>query len=551
MKKILSLFVLLFAVVTLSSCELIEQATTFEIAMITDAGDIDDKSFNQGTWEGIVEFAEANDLTHKYYKPTEVSDNAYVAAIDLAVAAGAKVVVTPGFLFEAAIYEAQTKYPDVIFVLIDGVPHPGDYSVFTVEENTRSILFKEQESGFLAGYAAVMEGYRELGFMGGIAVPAVVRFGLGYVAGAYYAADELGLEDFEFDMNYYDYLGTFAPGDDVKTKAAGWYNAGVEVIHVAAGGAGNSVMAAAQETTDGKVIGVDIDQASQSETVITSAMKALAVVVQQALQDYVDGTFVGGETLTLGAAEDAVALPLGDSFKFENFTVAQYEAILAKLVDGTVVLPMDEVGLNAFIDALKPADPLPNPVIDAINAEANAEVTVWGKVVAITNHNTFYVSDGVNAIAVYDGPKAYIGTLSIGTVVEIQGTRGAFRGLNQIIPTQVTIVADLMILDAVDIDGDTVDLTADLTGHQGQYFTFTNVVISAVTEDNFGNLTFTFTKSDVTFAVRYDSRLVGSEDAATHLKGFTEGATVDLRLVLGWYDGAQFLYQDASNITLK
>ncbi len=351
MKKLLVLFVLLAGVVTLASCE----AQTYEIAMVTDAGDIDDKSFNQGTWEGIVEFAEENNLTYKYYKPTEVSDDAYVAAIDLAVAAGAKVVVTPGFLFEPAVYTAQTKYPDVIFVLIDGVPHPGDYTTFNVADNTRSILFRENESGFLAGYASVMEGFRELGFMGGIAVPAVVRFGLGYVAGAYYAASKLPNNagaGWSFDPAYYDYLGGFAPDDAHKAKAAAWFTAGVEVIHVAAGGAGNSVMAAADEATNKFVVGVDVDQAAQSPSVITSAMKALGVVVQQALQDYVDGTFEGGETLVLGAAEDAVALPLGDSFRFETFTLAQYNAILEDIVDGTVVVPFAPAELTAFLTAL-------------------------------------------------------------------------------------------------------------------------------------------------------------------------------------------------------
>jgi len=112
---------------------------------------------------------------------------------------------------------------------------------------------------------------------------------------------------------------------------------------VAAGGAGNSVMAAAEEGTNKFVIGVDIDQASQSNTVISSALKALGVVVQQALQDYVDGDFIGGTTVTLGAADQAVGLPLGDSFKFTNFTVADYNAILAKLADGTIVLPMEAV----------------------------------------------------------------------------------------------------------------------------------------------------------------------------------------------------------------
>ena len=329
-----------------------EENSKFEIAMITDAGDIDDKSFNQGTWEGIVEFAEANNLTHKYYKPTEVSDDAYVAAIDLAVAGGAKVIVTPGFLFEPAIYAAQSKYPDVIFVLIDGVPHPGDYTTFEVADNTRSVLFKENESGFLAGYASVMEGFRELGFMGGIAIPSVVRYGLGYVAGAYYAANELGASDWDFDAAYYEYLGGFAPTDDIKNKAASWYSAGVEVIHAAAGGAGNSVMAAAEEATDAFVVGVDVDQAAQSSTVISSAMKALAVVVQQALQGYLDGTFVGGETLTLGAAEDAVALPLGDSFRFTTFTIAQYYAILADIIDGTVVVPFTPAEFGDFLEGL-------------------------------------------------------------------------------------------------------------------------------------------------------------------------------------------------------
>ena len=352
MKKLLILSVLLVSVFTLAACG----ESTFEIAMITDAGEIDDKSFNQGTWDGIVEFAEENNLTYKYYKPTEVSKDAYVAAIDLAVTGGAKLVVTPGFLFESAIYVAQAKYPEVIFVLIDGVPHPGDYSVFTVADNTRSILFKEHESGFLAGYASVMEGFTKLGFVGGIAVPAVVRFGIGYVAGAYYAAKELGLAStltdpvngFQFAANRYAYAGGFAPSDDVKNLAASWYSTGTEIIHVAAGGAGNSVMAAAEEGVNKWVVGVDIDQASQSDTVITSALKALGVVVQQALQEYVDGDFEGGEILTLGAKESAVGLPFETSL-FETFTLAQYNAVLAKVVNGTVVVPSSVAELVTFM----------------------------------------------------------------------------------------------------------------------------------------------------------------------------------------------------------
>ena len=93
--------------------------TGAEIALITDKGNIDDKSFNQGAWEGVVAFAEAEGITHTYIKPEEASDAGYLAAIDLAVTGGAKVIVTPGFLFEVSVYEAQTKYPDIKFILLD------------------------------------------------------------------------------------------------------------------------------------------------------------------------------------------------------------------------------------------------------------------------------------------------------------------------------------------------------------------------------------------------------------------------------------------------
>ncbi|MFP4186680.1 MAG: BMP family protein [Acholeplasmataceae bacterium] len=359
MKKVLVLFVLLASIFVLASCE----AREAEIAMITDAGDIDDKSFNQGTWEGIVEFAQENDKTYKYYKPTEVSFDAYVDAIELAVGNGAKIVVTPGYLFEQSIHKAQSMYPDVKFVLIDGAPnnvtdfdtmetYDGEEPDFTIADNTLSILFKEHESGFLAGYAAVKEGFEELGFMGGMAVPAVVRFGIGWVAGAYYAAAEEDLEDYAYDPTYYIYLDSFDPSDETKNTASAWYSAGVEAIHAAAGGAGNSVMSAAQEEDDKWVFGVDVDQSAQSDAVISSAMKALGVVVQDALSDYYDDTFEGGESLNLGAAEDAVGLPLGDSFRFENFTEAEYDAIFDAIVSEDVVVPDEYDSLEAMIEDL-------------------------------------------------------------------------------------------------------------------------------------------------------------------------------------------------------
>lgn len=370
MKKVLSVLTLLILAAVLFACGPKE----FEIAMITDKGDIDDRSFNQGTWEGIVEFAKENNKTYKYYRPTTVSLDAYVAAIELAVAGGAKIVVTPGFLFENSIHKAQAMFPEVKFVLIDGAPnnvadwgnettpptmYDGEDMDFTIADNTLSIFFQEEQSGFFAGYAAVKDGLTDLGFMGGMAVPAVVRFGIGFVAGAYYAADEMNNTTFTFDADYYEYLNTFAPSDTIVTKATSWFNSGnLDVIFAAAGGAGNSVMIAAENTSNW-MIGVDIDQAFLNDSVLTSAMKGLAVAVQTALADFYAGDFEGGRSIFLGAAEDAVGLPtVEDSWRFTSFTVAAYETVFTKVANDTVNVPVDATTLQAFIAALGfPANP--------------------------------------------------------------------------------------------------------------------------------------------------------------------------------------------------
>jgi basic membrane protein A len=346
MKKLVTLFVALGLVVALSACE--TQDEGFRIAMVTDIGDIDDRSFNQGTWEGVVAFAERNNISHRYYRPLEEGTAASLDAIALAVQGGAEIIVTPGFLFEPAIFQAQQLYPDVKFVLIDGVPQPGDFSEFVVANNTVSILFDEHESGFLAGYAAVNDGYRSLGYFGGIAVPAVVRFGVGYIAGAYYAANELGVT-IEFGNDRYAYFGSFAPSDDNKNAAAAWYLQGTEIIFVAAGGAGTSVMAAAEEA-GAKVIGVDVDQSNLSPTVVTSALKQLGVVVGQALQGWLDDAFPGGQTQVKGAANEGVALP-ADFSRFDQFTKAQYDAVYARVASGQINVPASSAELFAFLNA--------------------------------------------------------------------------------------------------------------------------------------------------------------------------------------------------------
>ncbi|MEX1376637.1 MAG: BMP family ABC transporter substrate-binding protein [Eubacteriales bacterium] len=328
MRKLLVVMIMLVFVVSgLAGCA---KDAGYKIAMITDAGEIDDKSFNQGTWEGIEKFAKENDKTYKYYKPTEVSDDAYLAAIDLAIEGGAEVVVTPGFLFEPAIYEAQDLYPDTSFIILDGTPHTPDYSTFRIESNVYSIFYAEQQSGFLAGYAAVKDGYTKLGFMGGMAVPAVVRFGYGFVQGAEYAAQEMGLESVEIK---YHYTGDFAATPKNQTTAATWYADGTEVIFACGGKVGNSVMAAA-EAAGAKVIGVDVDQSAESETVITSAKKELGVSVYAGLESYYAEDFKGGVSEVLDITVDGVGLPFATS-RFETFTEDDYNAIYDALVADT------------------------------------------------------------------------------------------------------------------------------------------------------------------------------------------------------------------------
>ena len=316
-----------------------------EIALITDKGNIDDKSFNQGSWEGVVEFAEREGISHNYIKPEDASDDFYLAAIDLAVTGGAKVVVTPGFLFEVAVYQAQDKYPDVKFILLDGAPRNADYSDFKTNDNVASVLYAEEESGYLAGYAAVMDGMTNLGFMGGMAVPAVQAFGYGYLMGAEDAATELGLADGSVNAIYH-YTGDFDENDTNKATARTMYQEGMEVIFACGGSVGKSVMSAAAEA-QAKVIGVDVDQRYDSETVITSATKGLASSVVQVLDSIYKtdswDTF-GGKTTYFNAENDGVALPTvvigdenADAFdRFESFTMEEYEEVYASLVDGSV-----------------------------------------------------------------------------------------------------------------------------------------------------------------------------------------------------------------------
>ena len=299
-----------------------------DIVLITDQGTIDDKSFNQGSWEGVGLYTDENkDVKAKHLRPATESDSEYYNAIVKAIEEmEAKVIVTPGYLFNDAVFRAQKDYPETHFIFVDSLPQGKDEAEPFVGPNTVSLVYEEQQAGFLAGYAAVKEGFTELGFIGGIPVPAVTKFGIGYLYGANHAAKELGIDNINIRWNY---AMIFLPTPEVQQLAAGWYSSGTEAIFVAAGGAGKSVFAAA-ESADKAVFGVDSDQQQDSETVLASAIKQLQGSVYDALKGHFDGKFPGGEVKVYDIKADAVGLAT-DFKRFKKFDKAQYDAVYADL----------------------------------------------------------------------------------------------------------------------------------------------------------------------------------------------------------------------------
>ena len=363
MKKIMSLLLALAMVLSLAACgsseapaadapaaeapaaeapaatnpdEIADEMTSadgkYQVAFVTDVGQLKDKSFNQGTYDGVKLYAAANGKSYKYYQPAngnEATDDDRIGAMKLACENGAEVVVAAGFMQETALKAAAEAYPNVNFVFIDGYPIGFD--------NVAAIAFQEQQSGYLAGYATVMEGYTKLGFMGGGGGtnPACQRFGYGFLLGADAAAAELGVQ---VEMNYsWAYGAAFSASPELQAMATGWYTNGTEVIFCCGGSMFQSVSAAAS-AEDGLVVGVDVDQSFESPAVITSAMKGLADATVWAINKHYDGAWseIGGISTSLGAADNAVGLPTATWSL--SWPVADYEAMFAEIAAGNIVV---------------------------------------------------------------------------------------------------------------------------------------------------------------------------------------------------------------------
>ncbi|MCR4630135.1 MAG: BMP family ABC transporter substrate-binding protein [Treponema sp.] len=308
-----------------------------KVAMVTDSGDITDQSFNQTTYQACKDYAEANGLEFQYYKPAGDSTADRVASIDAAYQDGYNVIVLPGFLFGEAIVQVANDYSDAKFIGLD--ISEGDLGGAAVPANVFCAVYAEEIPGFFAGYAAVKEGYRHLGFLGGMAVPAVIRYGYGFVQGANKAAEELGVAG---DVTVeYVYGGQFYGDQTITASMDGWYkNRGVEVVFACGGGIWTSACEAAAKV-GGKVIGVDVDQTAQINGYgdgmhVTSAMKGLGATVNAALSAIQAGKWAdySGKVATLGLVSGTdldvnyVGLPT-DTWVLKNFSVDDYKKLVA------------------------------------------------------------------------------------------------------------------------------------------------------------------------------------------------------------------------------
>ena len=330
------------------------ETAAYQVAMITDYGDITDQSFNQTTYEACQEFCDAQGLTFNYYKPAGDSTAERVAMVDAAVADGYNVIVMPGYAFAETIKETAELYPEVTFIALDvaqGDLDPNGEG-YTLPSNVYCAVYQEELCGYMAGYAAVKLGYTHLGVLGGMAVPAVQRFGYGFVQGADAAAVELGIADQV--VIEYAYGNQFFGDADITAYMDNWYQTlGVQVVFASGGGIYTSAAEAAAKV-GGKLIGVDVDQSANIDTYgegmcVTSAMKGLAETVQHMLSEVVAGNFsnYGGkiETLGLVSGDDPTAnyvqLPMDTTQWGDSFTQDDYKALVKAMYDGEVVVSND------------------------------------------------------------------------------------------------------------------------------------------------------------------------------------------------------------------
>ena len=329
--------------------------TTLKVGMVTDSGTIDDKSFNQATWEGIKRYESENGtIVAQYIKPIGETTADYMQAADDLITAGNQMIIAPGFKFDEAITKLQEQYPDIKFVMIDGQPEE-------VAENTIAIYFAEHEAGFLAGITAALETKTgKVGFIGGMKSESIEKFGYGYVAGVAYANKHFGTNAEVVD---YLYNGTFTDVAGGQAQAGSMYDKGIDIIFTAAGRVGSGVITEAKTRAEAGdkvyVIGVDVDQyedgiynqETNESVILTSALKRVDNASYTKIDEFINGTFTGGEVITMTAEVDGVGLPETNP----NLTTETQETVnelLANIKAGNLVIPSTEADVQSFLSEM-------------------------------------------------------------------------------------------------------------------------------------------------------------------------------------------------------
>lgn len=331
-----------------------------KVGMVTDSGTIEDKSFNQSTWEGIKKYSsEKGTIDEKYLQPSGEQETDYINAINDLVDTGYKLVVTPGFKFETAINKAAAQHKDATFILIDGKPHEADSQEFVKHDNVVSVFFNEHESGFLVGVAAALSTKTgKVGFVGGMEFPPVQRYAWGYEAGIRYANKTYGTKCELFKPIY---QGTFNDVQAGQTLAAGMYDKGADIIFHAAGGVGIGVFnEGKQRAKNGKavwVIGVDSDQyelgkisddKDAKSVTLTSAIKKLDVAAYNYIDTKLNNKFPGGEVIVLSMKEGATGIP-DKNPNLASDVVTKLDEVKKAVADGTIKIPSTKADLDAYL----------------------------------------------------------------------------------------------------------------------------------------------------------------------------------------------------------
>lgn len=344
-------FLITFAVITLAVAMVIftgcqdeeaeqpEEMIDYEIAFITDDGLINDRGTSEVVWNAVVDFASSKGLSHKYYKATQAKENAVREVLDTAVSKGAKIVIVDNNAIADVIYKIQDDYKDIRFVTINADPYRAENGDIMVGENTTAITFATEQAGFMAGYAAVREGYYNIGSIVQGKDQQMLRFQYGFAKGANRAAQEIETES-DVVVNCVA-LEESGAREAASAKAEEWYKKEISIIFVCGDKIEDDVIEQA-ELLDGKVIGGITDKGEVSDTVVISSVENIDKALKDVLQKYTDDEFPGGEVMNYGVAEDGVLLDYTNS-RLKEFDVSEYEALVDQIKSGKIRIKVDNI----------------------------------------------------------------------------------------------------------------------------------------------------------------------------------------------------------------